>query len=66
MRQAASGNCPRKEGRRASGVHTLWAKKNPAGVNLRGVVMDSGLFSVTSKGGENEKDGEQQTEGKVA
>ena len=63
MRQAASG--PKEGRKRQAGVHTLEATKNPAGLNLRGVVMGSGLFSVTSKGGENEKEGEQQAEGKV-
>ena len=61
-RQAAD---PRKEEKRTSGVHTLGAKKNPAGLNLRGVVNGLGLFSVTSKGGENEKEGEQETQGEV-
>ena len=59
MRQAgkrASGL--RKEGRRRAGVGTLWAKKNPAGLNLRGVVNGLGLFSVTSEGRENEEEGE--------
>ena len=54
---------PRKEGKRASGVHTLGAKKNPAGVNLRGVVMGLGLLTVARKGTDHEKQGEQQAEG---
>jgi len=41
-RQAASG--PRKEGRRVSGVHTLGATKNPAGLNLRGVAGVIGIY----------------------
>ena len=56
--QAASGNCPRKEGKRRAGVGTLGAKKNPAGVNLRGLAGVIGLLTVPGKGGENEKEGE--------
>ena len=64
MRQAASGVCPRK-GKRVSGVGTLWATKNPAGVNLRGAVGVSGLPAVPGKGGEDEKQGEKQTQPEV-
>ena len=56
--QAASGNCPRKEGKRRAGVGTLGATKNPAGVNLRGVVMGFGLLTVSGKGTKDEKEGE--------
>lgn len=49
MRQAASG--PRKEGKRRAGVVTLWAKKSPAGLNLRGGVNGLGLLTVAGKGG---------------
>ena len=53
----------RKEGQAGAGVHTLGATKNPAGVNLRGLAGVSGLPTVTSEGGQNEKEGEQQAEG---
>ena len=46
-RQAAD---PRKEEKRTSGVHTLGAKKNPVGVNLRGVVIGLGLSTVSGEG----------------
>ena len=46
-----------------SGVHTLGATKNPAGVNLRGVAGVIGLLTIARKGGENEQEGEQQTQG---
>ena len=65
MRQAASGNCPRKEGRRASGVGTLEATKNPAGLNLRGGVIGFGLLSVPGEGANDQKEGEKQTQGKI-
>lgn len=48
-----------------SGVHTLWATKNPAGVNLRGGVGVIGLSTVARKGGQNEKEGEQQTQPEI-
>jgi hypothetical protein len=44
-RQAASG--PRKEGKRQAGVGTLGAKKNPAGVSLRGGVSGLDLLTVS-------------------
>jgi hypothetical protein len=56
---------PRKEGKRASGVGTLGAKKNPAGLNLRGVVIGFGLLTVPGKGTDDQKDGEQETQGEV-
>jgi hypothetical protein len=58
VRQAASGKRPRKEGRRVSGVHTLEAKKNPAGLNLRGVVNGLGLLTVPGKGTNDQQEGE--------
>lgn len=48
-RQAASG--PRKEESGQAGVGTLGAKKNPAGLNLRGVVNGLGLSTVSGEGG---------------
>jgi hypothetical protein len=33
-----------------AGVVTLWATKNPAGLNLRGGVNGLGLSTVTRKG----------------
>ena len=48
-----------------SGVHTLWATKNPAGVNLRGGVGVIGLSTVARKGGEDKQEGEQEAEGEV-
>lgn len=68
MRQAGgqSGQAlGRKEGRRASGVHTLGAKKNPVGLNLRGGVIGFGLLSVPGKGANDQKEGEKQTQGKI-
>jgi len=38
-------------------------KEKPAGVSLRGGVSGFGLFSVTSEGGDDEKQGEKQAEG---
>jgi hypothetical protein len=65
MRQAGFA-LGRKEGRKAgAGVHTLGAKKNPAGLNLRGGVSGLGLSTVARKGAENEKEGEQQAQGEV-
>ena len=64
-KRAASGKRPRKEAKRVSGVGTLGATKNPAGVNLRGGVGVIGLPSVTGKGGQDEKEGEQQAQGEV-
>ena len=49
LSQAASGLCPRKD-KRVSGVGTLGATKNPAGVNLRGGVGVIGLPTVSGKG----------------
>lgn len=48
-----------------SGVHTLEATKNPAGLNLRGVVMAWDLLSVPSKGADDQKEGEQQAKPEI-
>jgi hypothetical protein len=40
-----------------SGVHTLGATKNPAGLNLRGVVMGFGLLAVTGEGTNDQQEG---------
>ena len=58
-----SGRAIGRKGKRVSGVHTLWATKNPAGVNLRGAVGVIGLPAVTGKGAKDEKEGEQQAQG---
>jgi hypothetical protein len=41
-----------------SGVGTLGAKKNPAGLNLRGGVNGFGLLTVAGKGADDQKEGE--------
>lgn len=41
---------PTRKGKRQAGVVTLGAKKNPAGLSLRGVVGVIGLPTVSGKG----------------
>ena len=43
----------------------LYGKENPVGVSLRGVVSGLDLFSVTSEGGDDEKQGEQQAKPEI-
>jgi len=46
-----SGKRPKEGRKRQAGIHTLGAKKNPAGVSLRGAAGVIGLLTVARKGG---------------
>jgi hypothetical protein len=48
-----------------SGVGTLWAKKKPAGVNLRGAAGVIGLSTVARQCGQDKKQSKQQTQGEI-
>jgi len=57
LRQAAIALGRKTSGKR--GDRGAGATKNPAGLNLRGVVIGFGLLSVPGKGANDQKDGEQ-------